>query len=375
MLERLPDSGVAMVVLVLIAAIAAVNAVLVIFICSRRGIRSTVLSYVRQRERAYSETVYGTLIDPPDRSSFLAPAGTLPPRTTLRFADGAVTLRPGDLRILERMFLRLAAELRGADRDTMTGIFEDAGYVDRQVRSLRSRHWRNRLTAARKLAVMRSSTSTPALIATLDDSDRDVRIGAMRALGDMGDARAHDPMLAAMEDETRWESALIADVVLTIGPSMALPILQRMRETRDESLRAGYVHLLGLLREPAAVSDLLKHVHTDNDRLRMDVIRALGNIGDSRVAGSLLPCLDDSRAEIRAATAEALGKVDEEAAVEPLGRLLDDPVRLVRYKAARALVRLGTAGRQTLVLAAESDNVTQAGIARQVLAENEMGLA
>lgn len=373
-----PESGVAAAVLSLIIAISAINLGLVLFLVIRRATISAATTYRKNRQRHYAGLVYGTLIGAPDRADFRALTSwtgiRLARAETLVVHGVSVRLRPGDRAVLERMFIRMAMELRGSDRETMTAIFEDAGYVDHQIRRLRSRRWWLRLSAAQKLGVMRSNEATLLLTHTLDDRNRDVRIGALRALGEIGDVRSFDRLLAAMKDERRWEPVLIAEVVLELGPQVSGPILQLMRLTEDHSLQAGCSRLLGLLREPAAVVSLLPLLAVDDELLRLEAVRALGLIGDSRVTSSLMPSLQDANASIRSAAAEALGRIGDQEVVDDLHLLLEDIDRSVSHSAAVALANIGPAGRSTLELAAQASDPPVQLISRQVLAEMEMGL-
>lgn len=372
------DSAEAIVVTSTIAVVLVVNVALVFFICLRRMARSLLLAYVQGRERRFIETVFGSLIEPPGRGAFY-PRST-PGRTRsvrvdrLARRDRTGRPRPGDWGILESMFLRLAVEVRGADRNTITGICEDAGFVDRYLRRLRSRRWWVRLAAAQRLGIMRSARATFPLTHTLDDANREVSLASLRALGEIGDPRSYDRLLAAMEDETRWESILIAEVVLQLGPPVSAPILKQMRSTNDVALQAGYARLLGLLREPAAVVTILPLLNVDDELLRLEAVRALGLIGDSRVIAALLPRLEDRHAFIRAATAEALGRIGDAGVVEHLRLLLADADRSVRYSAAAALAATGSAGHLALDGAAQDNDATIRVISQQVLAEAAMGL-
>ncbi len=374
------DSLVAVIVVVTIAVVCLVNMVMVLTIVLRRTSRSMSRRYVRSRERFFSDTVFGTLIVPPDRDAFRLRGSGRRSRShrgdKLGFPDRMIALRPGDSWILEQMFLRLAVEVRGTDRETMTAICEDAGFVDRHLSRLTSRFWWRRLAAAQKLGVMRSRRATDRLADSLNDTDREVRLASLRALGEIGDPKSYDRLLAAMEEVTRWEPMLIAEVVLQVGSAMTDPILSRMQATNDETLKTGYVRLLGLLRESSTVASLLPLLAVDHPSLRLETVRALGEIGDSRVTSSLLPYLDDSNAEVRAATVEALGRIgdDHNDVVRLLRQRLADVNRPVRYEAALALATSGPAGHSLLEDAARDNDPLVQIIALQILAEETMGL-
>ena len=381
-MNAIPDAWLgsfeAMVVALTMSTVLIVNGLMVVWIGCRRGARSLLDSYVRRRERRFTAPVFSALIDPPARVSSRLPHKWMMAPATLASRDVLHRLRlgrrPGDSVIVEHMFLRMAVELRGADRATITGICEDAGFVDRYERRLRSRRWWVRLAAARRLGIMRSTQSTSALSAALYDPNREVSLAALRALGEIGDPRCFDRLLAAMEDETRWDSVLIAEVVLTLGAPVAQSILNLTLAARDTELRAGYTRLLGLLHMPAAVSVLTPFLQAAPETLRLETVRALGSIGDSRVVGRLLPLLQDSSAPIRAATAVALGRIGDEEAVAYLLPLLADADRSVRVSSATALAAAGKSGLLALTAVANDTDPVVRLLSRQVLAEVDLGL-
>ncbi len=348
-----------------------------LFIALRRITTDAITRYIHRREHYYADAVFGTLIEAPTHADFrqLRSSGLSRVLGThaVVFQDETLRLRPGDSAVLERMFLRLAVELIGAYRETVSAICEDAGFVDGRVRQLHSRRWWVRLAAAQKLGVMRSGRATLPLTEALNDRNRDVRLGALRTLAVIGDPASYEDVLAAMRDETQWESSVIAEIVLTLGTPISLPILERMRSTPELILKAGYVKSLGLLREHAAVVSLLPLLQ-DDEHLRLEAIHALGHIGDGRVALGLVSYLCDPLPEIRAATAEALGRLQEPCVIVDLRGLLSDHDRSVRYASAIALTKLDCPGLRMLKDVAHDNEPLAQGIAQQVLAEHRMGL-
>ncbi|MEJ7900439.1 MAG: HEAT repeat domain-containing protein, partial [Thermomicrobiales bacterium] len=332
---------------------------------------------IHRREEYYADAVFGTLIEAPTHADFgqLRSSGlsrVLGTRAVV-FQDETFRLRPGDSAVLERMFLRLAVELKGTDRVRVSAICEDAGFVDGRVRQLHSRRWWVRLAAAQKLGVMRSGRATLPLTEALNDRNRDVRLGALRSLASIGDPASYEDVLAAMRDEMKWESSVISEIVLTLGTPICLPILERMRSTPELILTAGYVKSLGLLREHAAVVSLLPLLE-DNEHLRLEAIHALGHIGDGRVVPGLVSYLCDPLPEIRAATAEALGRLQEPCVIVGLRGLLSDHDRSVRYASAVALTKLDCPGLRMLKDIEYDNEPLAQGIAQQVLAEHRIGL-
>jgi HEAT repeat protein len=100
---------------------------------------------------------------------------------------------------------------------------------------------------------------------------------------------------------------------------------------------------LGQLGNPRAVDPLIAALDRDLD-MRREIATALGRIGDARAANALLGLLLDKSASTRLAAVWALGQVGDTRAVEPLAAVLGSDVdQDVCQTAAESLVRLGDA--------------------------------
>ena len=157
------------------------------------------------------------------------------------------------------------------------------------------------------VATLTAKGDVPGLIKVLghgSDAWYFAREGAARALGEIGDARAVDPLLKA-------------DVVGC--------------EVRDALSRIG----------AAAVERLIAALHDRHEGVRERAAEALGKIGDVRAVEPLIPALHDSHEDVRERAAEALGKIGDIRAVEALIAALDDRDERVCWLAAQALGRIG----------------------------------
>jgi hypothetical protein len=107
---------------------------------------------------------------------------------------------------------------------------------------------------------------------------------------------------------------------------------------------------LGIVGDPRAVEPLLaalqeaeprrKYQRQEYVSFRQSAARALGAIGDARAVGGLIGMLNDKDWGTRSAAAEALGKIGDSQAVEPLLAALSDEYPSVRQCAIKALVHL-----------------------------------
>ncbi|HEX9185943.1 MAG TPA: HEAT repeat domain-containing protein, partial [Vicinamibacteria bacterium] len=147
------------------------------------------------------------------------------------------------------------------------------------------------------------------LVARVDDPDATVRRAAVDALGEIGDPRGAERILAALCDPGLQAAALEALRRLGAG---ALPQMERAlaRGALDADGRRHLVDLAGRLEDPSARRLLLAGLEDPSPAVRQEAATALGE-GGFREA--LRPLLEkkagDPSPEVRRAAASALRKL------------------------------------------------------------------
>ncbi len=284
-------------------------------------------------------------------------------------------LFPGDRKFIKELLLQQAAQLKGEDRRNMTAVFEKLGYVKSEIKASRSRRWWRRLEAAINLGTMHSQDAVSALIDAIRDPSEDVRLAAVRALGQLNEPRGLQLLLDAMEGGGgRWTGSSIVEVLVGVGPHIAPEIVPRLESTTNINARLLYVQLCGLLQITAALGSLLLLLGDTDRETRISAARALGQIGDISAVESLITSLDDKSWEVGAEAARALGSLGDKQAVQKLKQVLSDDNWWVRHNAADSLYRLGEEGVEALRDASCSDKGAPRAVAAQVLAERALGV-
>jgi HEAT repeat protein len=162
-----------------------------------------------------------------------------------------------------------------------------------------------RREAARVLGQLKDEQAVPRLIQSLGDGDANVRTYAAYALGEIKDPRARDALLGALSDP-QW----------TVRDQAAWAI----RELRDPQLGAKLVDLLNQPQtDTTAVMWLLEHIAPEDSfdhfvclldasrtAVRLHAVRALAAAKNPRAFDALLGALDDAEPAVRLAAAEAL---------------------------------------------------------------------
>jgi HEAT repeat protein len=104
----------------------------------------------------------------------------------------------------------------------------------------------------------------------------------------------------------------------------------------DHNVRLAAATALGRIGNSRAVDPLISALE-DQPRIREVAVMALGEIGDPRAVESLISALEDDDWELRSTIAKSLGKIGDPRAVKPLLNLLEDKSENVRWYASQAL--------------------------------------
>ncbi|MBN2561443.1 MAG: HEAT repeat domain-containing protein [Phycisphaerae bacterium] len=237
------------------------------------------------------------------------------------------------------------------------------------------------------------------LIARLKASSIRGRIDAARALGDVSDRRAVDPLIDALDDEFYYVRLAAAEALAKIGDERAVGPLVAKLGRDSNAISEAATRLIARTRSHRGVQPLLELLNKEwdikeevcikknkgqgiesvflalkdsDDSLRCSAVRALGEIGDGRAVETLIPLLERTArvpqwivqrrdggtaceaifCHVRqnedlliASVAEALGKIGDRRAVEPLIDVFkredgEDTLCAVRDAAIAALGRL-----------------------------------
>jgi hypothetical protein len=232
---------------------------------------------------------------------------------------------------------RYAVSVRGEARSRITRWFEDHGAVDRELGRLGSgRGWR-RAQAAFTLGDMGSPRAVPALIAALEDGNRDVRAAATRSLGRLQASEAIKPAIHAGIDR-RVPRSVVSAAALELGPPVVPELIPLLKHERPE-VRSTAAELYGLLDVSGDAAPLVALLHDPSPAVRAAAALALERVADASATRELLGALADEEAAVRAAAAAALGAIGGDETLDALLQVARqdsfEPARAAAHAAAR----------------------------------------
>jgi len=204
--------------------------------------------------------------------------------------------------------------------------------------------------------------------------DEDVREAAAKALGEIGDARAVEPLIAAsLQDkgsvgDVKYGFSGVsyrvrpaaAKALVSIGVPAVQPLIAALGDG-DEDVRRAAAGALGQIGDPRAVEPLIAALRDKNSDVRRRAAEALGKLRDARAVDPLIAALKDQNMYACKAAAGALGQIGDPRAVEPLIAALSNENGDVRKAAAGALVKIGVPAVEPLIAVLRWDKDVRQG--------------
>lgn len=154
----------------------------------------------------------------------------------------------------------------------------------------------------------------PELVAMLGDG-RQGRQAAW-ALGELGDARAIEPLRAAFASGELPLRRAAAEALAKLGDASAMAefidaAYRQMTTDPDGELRRTAVRELAALRDPATLEMLGQALADTNSAVRREAARALGRMGGAAERGKLEPLLADPVQAVRDQAGRSIGMIDD----------------------------------------------------------------
>ena len=175
------------------------------------------------------------------------------------------------------------------------------------------------------------------MIAALNDENKNVRIFAAIALGEIKDSRAVEPLITALRDENVEVREKTVSALGKIKHPRVLEFLIVALRDENSKVRVKAVEVLGEMKDPRVVEPLIAALNDESEKVRMLTAEVLGETKDPRAVEPLITALNDENSEVRVKTLEALGKMKDFRALESLIAALNDKSNDVRVASAKAL--------------------------------------
>lgn len=257
-----------------------------------------------------------------------------------------------------------------SQKEKLTAALEQSGIVELGHRGTRRfSPWRRAL-ACEMLGKIGSPSSVPVLIARLDDRRPEVRVAAVRALGEIRADEAVPALSEAFLERRIAPTNVVNAALRRIGGESA-PAFEQGITSPDPIVRVSSCFGMSGIAEShgGAVHRLAVVLAADPDPgVRTAAASALGIVGGGDAPPELVRATTDPEVQVRRSAVRALGSFDDPTIGEALDECTEDDDREVALRAAEALVVL--AGRPRAAAAAgarlESSSAWAVEYARKV---------
>jgi HEAT repeat protein len=212
------------------------------------------------------------------------------------------------------------ARAEAVDKLAESGDLESAGPLIAPL--LRDPSARVRKRAVAALGVLGLGSHLSQVIGRLNDSDLEVRLTAVRVLGDSGRKAARPPLLLALQDPS---------MVIRKAAGLAL---QALGMSRGEQVRA-------LAREE--LNEQIARLRRPDDQLRATSARMIGQSERREGLPPLVPLMRHRSPLVSRAAAHAVGRIGGPAALKHLTKMVQASAPQIRRAAALGLAELAAA--------------------------------
>ncbi len=153
-----------------------------------------------------------------------------------------------------------------------------------------------------------------------------IKLAAIDALGQIGGAKAIDPLLKALESEDKWVRRAAARGLEKMESELVIqPLMNHLlqEDEEDDEVRRSAAKALARMQPEEAIEHLAKALKDPSLGVRLDAGYALGEIGEPAV-GVLIEALDDEDSRVRDSAVAALGNIGGESVRNKIINVLRD---------------------------------------------------
>lgn len=190
------------------------------------------------------------------------------------------------------------------------------------------------------LGQMREETAYADIKKCLSDSDSEIRMAAVQALGNFG-CDDSIPLLIERFIDPSWVVRKEACKAILQFKHKAVPHLLQALISSEEDVRYWSLRALGQIKPIGIHLHIIKLFKDRSWNIRKTAAEVLANYGED-VLLELTNLATESDSEIRYWVLQALGKIGAEISLPLLFRALEDPSEAIRDSAQKALAHYGT---------------------------------
>lgn len=242
--------------------------------------------------------------------------------------------------------------------------------IDYILEALPTQSAETKQTLIQILAKMKDAKSIPALVQLITDTNIEIGIQAITALGTIGDKQALDPIALQYNNPNEKIRQQVAIALGQFKDSRGLGAMLYLVNDANEDVQAAALKAVGNLKDPQAIPYLIPMVQSPNPNISAASIESLGKLGGDLAFQAIKTVVKSPHFPVRRAAITALGAIGGTQAINPLIDALKDSENLIITTAAMTLGKMqAVEAVQGLANLLRSENDSAKRIAAKALAQ------
>jgi HEAT repeat protein/beta-lactamase regulating signal transducer with metallopeptidase domain len=209
-----------------------------------------------------------------------------------------------------------------------------------------------RRAAAQSLGNIGDKRATNGLVAVLGDEDAHVREAAVEALGELEDPRSINGLASRLTDSVTEVRRAVVHALSRFENKVSADVFRPVLADEDPEIRAHAANAVGELKDHASAAALTRLIGDKHPDVRRAALSALSNLELEALPAAVLDALRDPNADVRQAAASLVGEAGDVRAVPSLKGMLADNNADVREAAVNALSEIRDAAAIDALVAA-----------------------
>ncbi|HOT75981.1 MAG TPA: HEAT repeat domain-containing protein [Candidatus Wallbacteria bacterium] len=225
------------------------------------------------------------------------------------------------------------ADLFGSGGGSLTKILNDLKSPDENVK----------IEAIKQLGEKKEVVATEPLLGLIHDPVKSVRLYAVQSLGLIGENRVLTPLLNLLNSEQdAFVVATLVKAIARVGGAQLIPIIARYLKDPDARTRANTIEALEIIGDPKIIKFLIPLLQDENNRVKANSIKVLSKFGKTNMFEKLDEMLQSDDISIRGSAIYALSAIGGEQVIELLEKAKNDEDPSNLKKLAEGLAKINT---------------------------------
>lgn len=211
--------------------------------------------------------------------------------------------------------------------------------VQNLLYAMRSKNKDVRLRAIKALGNEGNASAVPTLINELKTKDHEIYYCAVEAIGKIGDKSAIPALIRELRNKDSKVRNRVADALGQIGPAAWSRLLDELKE-KTPGIGQRACQALIRISEKSTIPALIKELKNKDDDIRKLAVYVLAEIGNDSAVPALNDALRDENPDVRYGVAYALSKIGNTSSLPALNEALKDIDQIFVDRVAGVITRI-----------------------------------